>query len=129
MLRALIVVVALFGALAPAAAARSLDAGPIAHGSAVCANYSNQAAAQRAADTVDGDGDGIYCESLPCPCLKPGVAAPHPTPTPPERGGPSDCTPPRGVQPISFSATKYPNIKRHMERAIRKGWPSVLVLN
>jgi len=129
MMRALIVVVALFGALAPAAAARSLDAGPIAHASAVCANYSNQAAAQRAADTVDGDGDGIYCESLPCPCLKPGVAAPAPTPSRPAGGGAAGCLRPRGVQPISFSGTKYPNIRRHTERAIHTGWPSVLVLN
>jgi len=37
---------------------------------ATCSDYSNQAAAQRAKDTRDGDGDGIYCESLPCPCLK-----------------------------------------------------------
>jgi hypothetical protein len=35
---------------------------------ATCADYSNQAAAQQAADTRDADGDGIYCESLPCPC-------------------------------------------------------------
>jgi endonuclease YncB( thermonuclease family) len=35
---------------------------------AVCADYSNQAAAQQAADTRDADGDGIYCEALPCPC-------------------------------------------------------------
>jgi hypothetical protein len=33
------------------------------------------------------------------------------------------------VQPISFSATKYPSIRAHTERAIRRGWPSVLVLN
>ncbi|MCW3015268.1 MAG: hypothetical protein JWO02_2360 [Solirubrobacterales bacterium] len=33
---------------------------------AVCTDYSNQAAAQAAADTRDADGDGIYCESLPC---------------------------------------------------------------
>ena len=39
---------------------------------ATCSDYPNQAAAQRAADTRDADGDGIYCESLPCPCLKPG---------------------------------------------------------
>lgn len=37
-----------------------------------CADYDNQADAQRGADTRDADGDGIYCESLPCPCLKPG---------------------------------------------------------
>lgn len=35
---------------------------------ATCADYANQAAAQRAKDTRDADGDGIYCESLPCPC-------------------------------------------------------------
>ena len=44
---------------------------PVAHAAAVCADYPNQAAAQRAHDTRDGDGDGIYCEDLPCPCLKP----------------------------------------------------------
>lgn len=34
----------------------------------VCADYPNQAAAQQAGDTIDADHDGIYCESLPCPC-------------------------------------------------------------
>jgi hypothetical protein len=47
-------------------------AAPVAHAAATCSDYSNQADAQRAADTRDADGDGIYCESLPCPCLKPG---------------------------------------------------------
>lgn len=37
-------------------------------GAAVCADYPNQAAAQQAADTIDADGDGLYCEALPCPC-------------------------------------------------------------
>jgi hypothetical protein len=39
---------------------------------ATCADFPTQAAAQRAHNTRDADGDGIYCESLPCPCLKPG---------------------------------------------------------
>lgn len=39
---------------------------------AVCADFPNQAAAQAAANTRDADGDGVYCESLPCPCAKPG---------------------------------------------------------
>jgi hypothetical protein len=39
---------------------------------ATCADYPNQAAAQRAGDTRDADGDGVFCEDLPCPCLKPG---------------------------------------------------------
>src|SRR3954454_12342511 len=49
---------------------------------AVCADFPNQAAAQRAHDTRDGDGDGIYCEDLPCPCLKPGSPKPAPKPAP-----------------------------------------------
>src|SRR3954454_2847872 len=47
-----------------------LGASPAA--AATCDDYANQAEAQRAADTRDPDGDGIYCESLPCPCLRPG---------------------------------------------------------
>lgn len=39
---------------------------------ATCADHPNQRSAQLAKDTRDGDGDGIYCEALPCPCLKPG---------------------------------------------------------
>lgn len=129
---------------------------PVARVAAVCADFPNQAAAQRAANTIDADGDGIYCESLPCPCLKPGVPEPTPVPTAiptpaptvapvptappaptatpvpeaePETADPAGCTRPSGVQSISFSKTKYPNIKRHAERAIRKGWPKVLVVN
>ena len=45
---------------------------PVVVHAAVCADFPNQAAAQRAHNTRDGDGDGIYCEDLPCPCLKPG---------------------------------------------------------
>jgi micrococcal nuclease len=58
---------------------------------ATCADYSNQADAQRAMDTRDADGDGIYCESLPCPCLKPGQSSgggggqPTPAPAPKPR--------------------------------------------
>ncbi len=47
------------------------QAGPAARAAATCSDYSNQADAQRAADTRDADGDGIYCEALPCPCLRP----------------------------------------------------------
>jgi hypothetical protein len=50
-----------------------------------CADYANQAAAQVAHDTKDADGDGIFCEALPCPCLKPAaptVPAPSVPPTP-----------------------------------------------
>jgi micrococcal nuclease len=45
---------------------------PSSAAGATCSDHSNQADAQRAADTRDADGDGVYCETLPCPCLGPG---------------------------------------------------------
>ena len=64
---------------------------------ATCGDYSTQAAAQRAADTRDADGDGIYCESLTCPCLKPGDAGPS---------SPSSQSPPRPAlgRPRTFAS-------------------------
>jgi hypothetical protein len=56
---------------------------PSASSAATCDDYSNQAEAQRAKDTRHADG--IYCESLPCPCLMPGEdrgPTPKPKPTP-----------------------------------------------
>jgi len=49
---------------------------PPAARAATCTDYPSQAAAQRAADTRDADGDGIYCLDLPRPCLKPGDGGP-----------------------------------------------------
>src|SRR3954469_627209 len=132
MVRIVAAVVVWLGLLVAGAEARPLDA-PRAHAASVCADYPNQAAAQRAHDTRDPDHDGIYCEDLPCPCLNPGDGAPAPTatptPTPAQSQSEPNCTRPSAVRSISFSGTKYPNIKRHAERAIRKGWPKVLVLN
>src|SRR3954463_9074790 len=67
-------------------AAGSLLLAPAGARAATCSDYSTQADAQRAADTRDADGDGIYCESLPCPCLKPGDSG---------GGGGGSSTPPR----------------------------------
>ena len=39
------------------------------------------------------------------------------------------CTKPEGVQRLVFSASKYPNIRRHFRGALRRGWPRRLVLN
>ena len=113
--------------IAAATLATSVNATPTAHSSATCSDYSTQADAQRAADTRDSDGDGIYCESLPCPCVGPGRGGgdPAPSPTVPR----TTCTRPRAVQPLVFSRAKYPNIRRHVIRAVRKGWPRVMVLN
>jgi hypothetical protein len=49
-----------------------------------CSDYTNQAAAQRGQDTRDADGDGLFCEALPCPCLVSGKApASNPRPASP----------------------------------------------
>jgi hypothetical protein len=98
---------------------------------ATCDDYPNQAAAQRAMDTRDADGDGIYCESLPCPCLKPGDSGGgggggSPTPAPKPK---SSCVRPQGVLRLVFSRSKYPNIRRHFMAAVKKAWPRVMVLN
>ncbi len=110
-----------FASALPAAA----SALPAAASAKSCSAYPNQAAAQRAADTRDGDRDGIYCESLPCPCLKNGVKQPASNPAPNSEVG---CQRPSGVQNIGFSATKYRNIRRHFLEALRSGWPATLVL-
>jgi hypothetical protein len=71
---------------------------PDVHASATCSDYSTQQAAQNAADTRDADGDGIYCEDLPCPCSPEwhaqhggggGGSAPSPAPKPRPHLGPS----------------------------------------
>jgi hypothetical protein len=101
---------------------------PEANAATTCSDHPNQAAAQRAADTRDPDGDGFFCESLPCPCLTPGAAGEPPSAPAPVSPKPS-CSRPSGVQRISFSAAKYPNIRAHFRAAVRRGWPTSLVLN
>jgi hypothetical protein len=100
---------------------------------ATCSEYSTQAEAQRAADTRDADGDGIYCESLPCPGSAGGGGstspAPPPASPPPPASAKPSCSRPSSVQRLVFSAAKYPNIKSHTGAAILKGWPRILVLN
>ena len=103
-MRAVMFALSLCVVFVPAADARPAVE-PIARAASVCADYDTQADAQRAADTVDGDGDGVYCESLPCPCLKPGEAGgskPAPPATKPS------CSRPAGVQSISFSGDEVP---------------------
>ncbi len=129
-MRALLLIAVTLLALAAGPAAAALG-GPTARAAPTCADYSNQAEAQRAADTRDGDRDGIYCESLPCPCAKSGSAGgPGRTrPAPSVGARPKACTRSKGIVSIGFSATKYPNIRQHVLDAIAKGWPRTLVLN
>ena len=95
---------------------------------ATCSDYSTQAEAQRAADTRDADGDGIFCESLPCPCSTGGGSTSPPAAPPPPPAGPS-CSRPSTVQRLVFSRSKYPGIRRHYLAAVRKGWPRILIVN
>ncbi|MEA2270613.1 MAG: hypothetical protein QOD55_2286 [Solirubrobacteraceae bacterium] len=101
---------------------------------ATCADHPNQAAAQRAQDTRDADGDGIYCESNPCPCLTGGSTAPKTTSPKPKREatkrrGSAICVRTARVQPIGFSGTKYPTIRQHFLDAVAAGAPRILTLN
>lgn len=95
---------------------------------ATCADYPNQAAAQAAADTRDADGDGIYCEHLPCPCSSSSTSKPPPAPAPKPKA-PAECAKPKAIQNITFSKTKFPTIRRHFLDALSEGWPRILVLN
>lgn len=103
---------------------------PASASAATCADYSSQAAAQAGADTRDGDGDGIYCESLPCPCAGNGGGGSSGggSKSPPKMKA-AGCVRTRGIANISFSKTKYPNIRRHYRTAVGNGWPRILVIN
>src|SRR4051812_38071842 len=81
---------------------------PIARAAATCADYAPQAEAQQAADTRDPDGDGIYCESLPCPCsTAAGGVQGNDDPPAPNSDIDASCVKPSAVQRIVFSAAKY----------------------
>ncbi|MDO8184641.1 NucA/NucB deoxyribonuclease domain-containing protein [Conexibacter sp. JD483] len=97
---------------------------PGARSSATCADYRTQAEAQREADTVDADGDGVYCEALPCPCL--GATD--------ERSaglgrGEQSCERARRTVEVGISSTRYPAVLAHIETAVTAGWPRVLKIN
>lgn len=97
---------------------------------ATCSSYPNQAAAQRAADTRDADGDGIYCESLPCPCARGGGPTPRRgTKARPRHSARTACVRTDAVQKIGFSGTRMPAIRAHFRAAVAAGWPRVLTLN
>src|SRR4051794_2192592 len=114
-------------ALVATAAGHPVDVTPAQ--AATCSSYSNQAAAQRAHDTRDAAGDGVYSESLPCPCAKGNAGGASRPPVAPSRGTTTGCTRPRGVVSIGFSATKYRHTRADVQRALRRGWARVLVLN
>jgi hypothetical protein len=69
------------------------------------------------------------CETVSAPTARSPKPAPEATPASTSRVSPRDCTRPSGVASIGFSATKYPNIRRHFLRALREGWPRVLRLH
>jgi hypothetical protein len=132
-----------------------------------CSDFATQAAAQaffiahggpaQDPEGLDGDHDGIACESLPCPCNHSTTPAPTPVPTtttapttpvaappaastttvtptttpppPPTTTTSASCTTPVGVLTLTFSRAKYPNIRKHVLAALHDGWPRVLVVN
>jgi hypothetical protein len=60
--------------------------------------------------------------------LTPGCATVAVEAPPAARSEDRGCTRVAGVADIGFSRTKYPNVRRHVEAAVREGWPRVLVL-
>ncbi len=83
---------------------------------ATCDDYSTQADAQAAADTRDADGDGIYCEALPCPCVGDDAAAEtesfEATPQEPIETGPS----PEAVAALATAESKLENARTSVSR-------------
>jgi hypothetical protein len=98
-------------------------AAPSAQAAATCSDYSTQAEAQRAGDTRDADGDGIYCESLPCPCstAAPGSAKPPSPPKKPASGDPKNCTTPSGVQNHQLQRDQIRQHPRALPRGREEG--------
>jgi hypothetical protein len=95
---------------------------------ATCADFSTQAAAQEVANTRDQDGDGVFCETLRCPCAGPATPAPAPAPQQPTPSAES-CTTTKQVVKVGISQTKYPALLRHIRTATRAGWPALLTIN
>lgn len=92
-----------------------------AQAAVTCSDYANQREAQENADTRDGDGDGVYCESLPCPCLKPGGGK--------QPGGDEpkhSCKRVSHTFQVQLSAKRYPGTTDHIRDAIRKGKARIL---
>lgn len=115
-----------------------LLAAPAVASAATCADHPNQASAQAAKDTRDADGDGIYCESLPCPCAgkggstSPSKPKPKPAPKPKRQGtsaDPAQCIRENRTVTISFSKTKYRNIRAHWLEAIANGSARTLTIH
>lgn len=94
-----------------------------AHAAATCADFPNQAAAQQAANTADADHDGVYCESLPCPCLRPGQSSPAPG------ADATSCETTDRVVTVAISKTRYPAVLAHIRQAVRADWPRVLTIH
>ena len=99
-------------AVVVAAALVALAAGPPTSSvaqAATCSDYPNQAAAQEAADTSDPDHDGIYCESLPCPCSAEWHAQHDPEDPPDSDPGPVEGSP--GAPPPGSVRTRVPPLR------------------
>jgi hypothetical protein len=79
--------------------------------------------------TVTTDAAATFSRSVRClliatTALLAVVAWPAATTAIAPRQAAPQCVRPAGVQRLVFSATEYPNIRRHFRRAVlRRGWP------
>lgn len=62
---------------------------------------------------------------------RPGSGGSGISPAPPSSPSapPPRCGRPEAVQRITLSRARYPNIRAHLARAMKKGWPRILVVN
>jgi hypothetical protein len=100
---------------------------------AACSTFPNQKAAQTAWENagrpkaVYVNRDGMVCSSLPGGSSQRGSNSGSSTSS--GKAVTTDCERPSEVVSITFDAAKYPNIKKHTDEAIAKGWPEVMVIN
>lgn len=73
--------------------------------------------------------DGMAGRCLAILLLAAALGAAAAPATAPRAQATAACVRPDGVQNISFSATRYPHVRAHFLRALRRGWPRRLVLN
>jgi hypothetical protein len=98
-----------------------------------CSDFSNQAQAQQnllPGDPyeLDADGDGVACESLPCPCARGGAGGSSGGGDSGQKPSRPQCRRPNHDVRITFSKGDYPNIIRHIEYSFRVGYPKRLVI-
>ena len=65
----------------------------------------------------------------PVPAPVPASSAPAMAPPSQPAQAPKSCIRSKRIQRVAFSKARFPNVRRHYLRAVRSGWPRILILN